>query len=64
MSLYLASNVRRHGRGGFGVDVCILGYEARIVGGDAAESVGSNTPRWWGLMWQAAAVAIGGGGGG
>lgn len=62
--LYLASDVRGHGRGGLGVDVCILGHEARIVGGDAAEAVGGDAPGGRRLVRQAAAVAIGGGGGG
>lgn len=60
--LYLASDVWGHGRGGLGVDVCILGHKARIVGGDAAEAVGGDAPRWQRLVRQAAAVAIGGGG--
>lgn len=62
--LYLASDVRGHGRGRLGVDISILGHEARIVGGDAAESVRGYAPRWRRLVWQAAAVPIGGGGGG
>lgn len=59
---YLASDVWRHGRGGLGVDVCILRHEARVVGGDAAEAVSGDAPRWRRLVRQTAAVAIGGGG--
>lgn len=38
---YLAGDVGGHGRRGLGVGVGILGDEARVVGGDAAESVGA-----------------------
>lgn len=61
--LYLASDVWGHGWGRLGIDVCILGHKARIVGGDAAEAVGCNAAWWWRLVWQAATVATGGGGG-
>lgn len=61
--LYLASDVRRHGRRGLRVDICILGHKARIVGGDTAETMCRDAPWWRRLVWQAAAVAIRGGGG-
>lgn len=60
--LYLTSDVWGHRWGWLGVDVGILGHEARIMWGDTAEAVGSNAPRWWRLVRQAAAVATGGGG--
>lgn len=51
---YLAGDVRGHGWRGFGVDVGILRDEARVVGGDTAEAVGTS----WRRMCQAA-VATG-----
>lgn len=39
---YLAGDVRGHGRRRLGVSVGILGDEARVVGGDAAEPMGSS----------------------
>lgn len=60
---YLTGDVRGHWRGRLGIDVSILGHEARIVGGNTAEAVGCNAPWWWRLLRHAAAVAIGGGGG-
>lgn len=60
--LYLARDVRGHGRGRLGIDVCILGHEARIMGGDTAEAVRGDAPWRRRLVWQAAAVATGGGG--
>lgn len=40
-NFYLAGDVRGHGRRWLGVRVCILGDKARVVGGDAAEPMGS-----------------------
>lgn len=42
VDLYLAGDVRGHGRRWLGVGVGILGDEARVVGGDAAEPMGSS----------------------
>lgn len=38
---YLAGDVRGHGRRRLGVGVGVLGHEARVVGGDAAEPMRS-----------------------
>lgn len=40
----LASDVRRHGGGWFGVHICILRDKSRIMRGDAAQAMGAT---WW-----------------